>query len=145
MRWHALAGDRQTPDHRNFVPNPLVYYLAQADTLIDAPRKGSLKPYVCARVCVCMRMYLYSTCSCCFRLCFRYHVRKNPFLVLQGVRSCPGKYRKPSTAWFPALRIRSSVSVTVSKIRVRTAVPEALLPFPYRDANGYEKIELDPI
>ena len=72
MRWHALAGDRQTPDHRNFVPNPLVYYLAQADTLIDAPRKGSLKPYVCARVCVCMRMYCYECMFICLNDCLAY-------------------------------------------------------------------------
>jgi len=60
-------------------------------------------------------------------------------------RSCSGGLRiwndRPY-AWFPALRLRSSVSVsvTVSVIRVRTAVP-----FPYRDANGYGKIELGPI
>jgi len=54
-------------------------------------------------------------------------------------------------AWFPALRFRPcvSVSVTVSVIRVLTAVPYSAVavsvPCTHHGPNGNGKIELDPI
>ena len=54
-------------------------------------------------------------------------------------------------AWFPVLRIRSYVSVSVTvyvivyALLLRGAVTDAVAVSVYRVPNGYGKIELDPI